>query len=107
LSKYFDSIPHSDLLKSVAPRVVDRRVLRLIKLWLNAPVEERDEDGTRRMSSGKSSTCGTPQGRVASPMLANIYMNHFLRHWRLTARNEAFQAHVISSADDLRILSRR
>ena len=106
LSKYFDSIPHSDLLKSVARRIVDRHVLRLIKLWLKAPIEERDEDGKRRMSGGKSSTCGTPQGGVASPLLANIYMNRFLKHWRFTARGEAFHAHVISYADDFVILSR-
>ena len=106
LSKYFDSIPHSDLLKSVARRIVDRHVLRLIKLWLKAPIEERDEDGKRRMSGGKGSTCGTPQGGVASPMLANIYMNRFLKHWRLTARGEALRAHVVSYADDFVILSR-
>src|SRR5438552_18966241 len=86
LLKYFDSIPHSELLKSVARRIVDRHVLRLIKMWLKAPIEERDEEGKRRMSGGKSSTCGTPQGGVASPMLANIYMNRFIKHWRLTAR---------------------
>src|SRR6202140_557746 len=51
LSRYFDSIPHDELLKSVARRIVDRHVLRLIKLWLKAPIEERDDDnGTRRMS---------------------------------------------------------
>ena len=60
LSKYFDTIPHSDLLKSVARRIVDRQVLRLIKLWLKTPVEERDGKGRRRMSSGKSSARGTP-----------------------------------------------
>src|SRR5271166_6513862 len=60
LSKYFDSIPHSDLLKSVARRIVDRHVLHLIKMWLQAPVEERDGDGTRRMSAGKTSKRGTP-----------------------------------------------
>src|SRR5436190_15878327 len=106
LSKYFDTIPHSDLLKSVARRIVDRHVLRLIKLWLKAPIEERDGDGTRRMSGGKGSTCGTPQGGVASPLLANIYTNRFLKHWRLTGRGEAFRAHVISYADDFVILSR-
>src|SRR5216117_4590655 len=61
LSKYFDSIPHSELLKSVARRIVDRHVLRLIKMWLKAPIEERDDgDGTRRISGGKSNTRGTP-----------------------------------------------
>ena len=91
LSKYFDSIPHSDLMKSVARRIVDRHVLRLIKLWLKAPIEDwNDSDGTRRIGGGKSNTRGTPQGGVASPLLANIYMNRFLKHWRLTGRGEAF-----------------
>ncbi|WP_264598744.1 group II intron reverse transcriptase/maturase [Rhodoblastus acidophilus] len=106
LSKYFDTIPHAALLKSVARRIVDRHMLWLIKLWLKAPVEERDGDGTRRMSGGKSNGCGTPQGGVASPLLATIYMNRFLKHWRLTGCSEAFQGHVISYADDFVILSR-
>lgn len=107
LSKYFDSIPHSDLIKSVARRIVDRHVLRLIKLWLKAPIEERDEgNGRRRISGGKSNTRGTPQGGVASPLLANIYMNRFLKHWRLTGRGEAFRAYVVAYADDFVILSR-
>src|SRR4051795_7525804 len=106
LSNYFDKIPHSDLLKSVARRIVDRHVLRLIKLWLKAPIEERDGDGKRRMSGGKGSSCGTPQGGVASPLLSVIYMNRFLKHWRLTRCGEAFCAHVISYADDFVILSR-
>jgi RNA-directed DNA polymerase len=107
LSRYFDSIPHSDLMKSVARRIVDRHVLRLIKLWLKAPIEERDDgDGRRRIGGGKSNTRGTPQGGVASPLLANIYMNRFLKHWRLTGRGEAFHAHVVAYADDFVILSR-
>ena len=106
LSKYFDTIPHADLLKSVARRIVDRNVLWLIKLWLKAPVEERDGNGTRRMSGGKGSKRGTPQGGVVSPLLANIYMNRFLKHWRLSRRGEAFRAHVVSYADDFVILSR-
>jgi RNA-directed DNA polymerase len=107
LSRYFDSIPHSDLMKAVARRIVDRHVLRLIKLWLKAPIEERDKgNGRRRIGGGKSNTRGTPQGGVASPLLANIYMNRFLKHWRLTGRGEAFRARVVAYADDFVILSR-
>jgi RNA-directed DNA polymerase len=106
LSRYFDSIPHDDLLKSVARRVADGTVLRLIKLWLKVPIEERDADGTRRMSGGKNNRRGTPQGGVISPLLANIYMNRFLKHWRLSGCGEALRAHVVSYADDFVILSR-
>ena len=106
LSRYFDTIPHSELLKSVARRVVDRNVLGLIKMWLKAPIEERDADGTRRMSGGKGNSRGTPQGGVASPLLANIYMNRFLKHWRQSGVGEAFRARIVSYADDFVILSR-
>src|SRR6195256_1243147 len=106
LSKYFDTIPHPELMKSVARRVVDRNVLRLIKMWLRAPIEERDADETRRMSGGKRNTRGTPQGGVASPLLANIYMNRFLKHWRLTGSGDAVRAHVVPYADAFVILSR-
>ena len=82
-------------------------MLRLIKLWLKAPIEERDDgDGTRRIGSGKNNARGTPQGGVVSPMLANIYINRFLKYWRLTGRGEAFRAHVVAYADDFVILSR-
>jgi len=106
LSSYFDTIPHADLLQSVARRIVDRHVLHLIKLWLVAPVEERDGDGIRRMSGGRNSRAGTPQGGVVSPLLSNIYMNRFLKHWRLTGRDDVFQARIISYADDFVILGR-
>jgi RNA-directed DNA polymerase len=107
LSKYFDTIPHSDLLKSVARRIVDRHVLWLVKMWLKAPIEERDGDGKGRITGGKGNTRGTPQGGVVSPLLANIYMNRFLKYWRLTERGKAFCASIVSYADDFVILSRR
>ena len=106
LSRYFDTIPHDELLQSVARRIVDRDVLRLIKQWLKAPVEETDGDGRRRMTGGKASRRGTPQGGVISPLIANLYMNRFLKHWRRTGRGEAWRAHVINYADDFVILSR-
>jgi RNA-directed DNA polymerase len=93
-------------MQCVARRIVDRQVLALIKMWLKAPVEERDGDGKRRIVGGKGNTRGTPQGGVASPLLANIYMNRFLKHWRLSGCGEAFRAHVVSYADDFVILSR-
>ncbi len=106
LSKYFDTIPHRELMHSVARRIVDRNVLHLIRMWLKTPVEERDENGKRHMSGGQSSTCGTPQGGVISPMLANVYMNRFMKYWRLSERNSTYQAYVVSYADDFVILSR-
>jgi len=106
LTKYFDTIPHRDLMQSVARRISDGHVLRLIKLWLKAPVEERDDDGTRHMTGGKASTLGTPQGGVISPLVANLYMNRFLKHWRRRRRDEAYQARVVNYADDFVILSR-
>src|SRR6202023_2910348 len=78
LSKYFDTIPHNELLKSVARRVADGSVLRLIKLWLKATIEGRAAEGTWRMSGGKNNTRGTPRGGVATPRLGNTYMNRFL-----------------------------
>lgn len=106
LSKYFDTIPHHELLQSVARRVVDRHILHLVKMWLKVPVEERDAQGRRRMTGGKRSTRGTPQGGVISPLLANIYMHRFLRAWRQRDKGRQYRARVISYADDFVIVSR-
>ena len=106
LSKYFDTIPHAELMQSVARHIVDRNVLRLIKLWLKTPVEETDGDGKRRMTGGRGSTRGTPQGGIVSPLLAALYMNRFLKYWRITGQGTRFRAEVVNYADDLVILSR-
>jgi RNA-directed DNA polymerase len=106
LSKYFDTIPHKELMRSVARRVVDKQMLRLVRMWLKVPVEERDERGKRKMSGGKRSRMGTPQGGVISPLLANIYFNRFLRHWERQGMGQKLRARVINYADDFVIVSR-
>jgi RNA-directed DNA polymerase len=106
LSKYFDTIPHSELLQCVARRIVDGQMLHLIKMWIKAPVEEREENGKVRLTGGKDNDRGTPQGGVVSPALANLYMNRMLKGWRQTGRGEQFQAHIVNYADDFVILSR-
>lgn len=106
LSKYFDTIPHSELLQCVAGRVVDKHMLHLVKMWLKVPVEETDEKGKKRLTGGKDNDRGTPQGGVISPLLANLYMNRMLKGWRQTGRGAQFRAHIVNYADDFVILSR-
>ena len=89
LSKYFDTIPHDALMRSIATRIVDANMLRLIKQWLKAPVETTDGDGTRRMEGGKANRQGVPQGGVISPLVANLYMNRFLKYRRQTGSTSA------------------
>ena len=72
LSAYFDNIPHRALMRQLVKRIVDGSVLALIKQWLKAPVVEQGKDGKRRMHGSR---CGTPQGGVISPLLANIYLS--------------------------------
>jgi RNA-directed DNA polymerase len=81
-------------------------MLHLIKMWLKVPVEERDENGKRRLTGGKGNDRGTPQGGVISPALANLYMNRMLKGWRQTKRGEQFRAQIVTYADDFVILSR-
>ncbi|HEY3568347.1 MAG TPA: reverse transcriptase domain-containing protein, partial [Thermoanaerobaculia bacterium] len=99
MQQYFDTIPHAELLQSVGRRVADGKILHLLKLWLKLPVEERDEKGNRRMTGGKKSKQGTPQGGVISPLLANIYINRLLRHWKKTGALQRL-GQIVSYADD-------
>lgn len=103
VEQYFDTIPHADLLQSVARRVADGKILHLLKLWLKSPVEEREAGGKPRRTGGKKSKRGTPQGGVISPLLANIYINRLLRHWRQTGSNQRL-GQIVSYADDFVIL---
>src|SRR5271170_2395375 len=108
LADYFGSIPHSDLLKSVARRIVDRRVLHLIKMWLECPVEETDQRGrTRRTTEARDSRRGIPQGSPLSPLLANLYMRRFVLGWKMFGLERSLGSRLVTYADDLVILCQR
>ena len=107
LSGYFDSIPHTELMKSVSRRICDRHVLAVIKQWLEAPVEETDERGrVTRTTRNKDEGRGTPQGGVLSPLLANLYMRRFLLAWKGQGHETSLKARIVNYADDFVILTR-
>src|SRR5205807_819781 len=106
-SGYFDSIPHAELMKSVARRVSDRHLLHLIKMWLEAPVEETDARGRcRRTTRNKDEGRGSPQGAPLSPLLANLYMRRFLLGWKALGHERRLDAHIVNYADDFVICCR-
>src|SRR5215468_3156500 len=107
LSGYFDSIPHTELLKSVARRIVDGAMLQLIKMWLEAPVEETDERGNKHRSTrNRDEGRGTPQGSPISPLLSNLYMRRFVLGWKKLGHEKRWKAHIVNYADDLVICCR-
>jgi RNA-directed DNA polymerase len=107
LSGYFDSIPHAELMKSVARRVSDKQVLHLIKMWLVQPVEETDERGRKqRTTRNKDTKRGTPQGAPISPLLANLYMRRFVLGWKALGHAQRLKAQIVNYADDFVICCR-
>jgi group II intron reverse transcriptase/maturase len=108
LADYFGSIPHAELLKSVARRIVDRRVLHLLKMWLECPVEETDDRGRKkRTTETRDNRRGIPQGSPISPLLANLYMRRFVLGWKKLGLERSLGTRLVTYADDLVILCRR
>ena len=108
LADYFGSIPHPELMKSVARRIVDPRVLHLIRLWLDCAVEETDDKGRKtRTTVAKDQRRGIPQGSPISPLLANLYMRRFVLGWRKLGLGQRLGARLVTYADDLVILCQK
>jgi group II intron reverse transcriptase/maturase len=107
LSAYFDTIPHGQLMKSVARRVVDRQMLKLIKQWIEAPIEEDDgRGGKRRTARARRERRGVPQGAPISPLLANLYMRRFILAWKRSGLRDRLGAEIVNYADDFVICCR-
>jgi RNA-directed DNA polymerase len=107
LSGYFDTIPHAELMLSLARRISDKAVLHLIKMWLEAPVEETNKRGhVQRTTVNKDTGRGSPQGSPISPLFANLYMRRFILGWKTLGHEQALQAKIVNYADDFVILCR-
>ena len=107
LSNYFGEIPHAELIKSIARRVSDGRMLKLIKAWLEMPVEEDDgEGGKRRRNRGRKQRKGTPQGAPISPLLSNLYMRRFILGWKVLGYARRFCAEIVNYADYFCVLGK-
>jgi RNA-directed DNA polymerase len=100
LRDYFTSIPHHPLMRCLSRRIVDGRVLHTIKSWLTAPVVEIIDGRPVRTAEARRTKCGTPQGGVISPLLANCYFRRFLLAWRDHGHQDQLDAHVVNYADD-------
>ena len=108
LADYFGSIPHAELMLSLARRIVDGRVLHLIKMWLACPVEETDNRGRKtRTTEARDKRRGIPQGSPISPLLANLYMRRFVLGWKKLGLEQSLGSRIVTYADDLVILCRR
>jgi len=106
LQGYFDTIPHDKLIACVRMRVVDRSVLRLIRLWLCAPVMEPSKEKGGKPTV-KRNNKGTPQGGVISPLLANIYLHWFDKvFYRADGPAQWAKAKLVRYADDFVILAK-
>ena len=107
LSDYFGQIPHAELLKSIARRVSDGRVLGWVKAWLEMAVEEDDgKGGKRRTNRARRERKGTPQGSPISPLFSNIYMRRFILGWKVLGYARRFNAEIVNYADDLVVLGK-
>jgi len=106
LSDYFNTIPHGPLMRCLSRRIADGSVLSVVKLWLRAPVVERRVRSEQRTTVAADTNRGTPQGGVASPLLANLYFRRFVLAWKQFGHEQRLQARVVNYADDLVICCR-